>query len=155
MEEKVLKFSKENKINCIIFRFFNIYGIGQTDEYAGVITKFISNIQNNKTLNIFGDGLQTRDFVSIEDVVNVIISTITISGKFGEVYNIGFGKNITIRDLADLILKAFGKKLKIEFSEPKKGEIRFSQTSIEKAKKELEYMPKISLKEGIVKMLEI
>jgi UDP-glucose 4-epimerase len=154
MEEKVREFVKINKMNCVILRFFNIYGIGQSNEYAGVITKFASNIRNNKSLVIYGDGLQTRDFVSIDDVVSVINFTISVSGKFGVIYNIGCGNSITIKDLANLMLKISRKKLNIEFVEQKKGDIRFSQTSIERSKKDLGYLPKISLEKGIRYILE-
>jgi UDP-glucose 4-epimerase len=154
MEEKVREFVKTNKINCVILRFFNIYGIGQSNEYAGVITKFASNIQNNKPLVIYGDGLQTRDFVSIDDVVSVINFAISVSGKFGVIYNVGYGNSITIKELAELMLKISRKKLNIKFVESKKGDIQFSQTSTERAKKDLGYLPKISLEKGIRDILE-
>jgi UDP-glucose 4-epimerase len=154
MEEKVKDFVKKNKMNCIIFRFFNIYGIGQSDEYAGVITKFAVKIPNNQPLVIYGDGFQTRDFVSIDDVISVINSAISVSGKYGVAYNIGNGNSVTIKELAELMLKVSDKKLKIEFLKPKNGEIKFSQTLIEKAKKELGYLPQISLEEGIRNILK-
>ena len=72
MEEKIKEFCTENKINYIILRFFNIYGKGQSKEYAGVITKFLEQIKKNEDLKIFGDGLQTRDFVAIDDIINSI-----------------------------------------------------------------------------------
>jgi len=76
--EKIIKdFSEKNELNVIILRFFNIYGIGQSSEYAGVITKFLKKIKENKSLEIYGDGLQTRDFVSIYDVVDSIYDTIS------------------------------------------------------------------------------
>jgi len=153
MEEKTKEFVETNKMNCVIFRFFNIYGIGQSDEYAGVITKFASNILNNKPLVIYGDGLQTRDFVSIEDVVSTINSAIPISGKYGQIYNIGSGKNTTIKNLADMMIKISDSKQNIEFSDTKEGEIRFSHASIKRAKNELGYLPQITLEEGIKKFL--
>ena len=97
MEQEI---EKNNKIDCVILRFFNIFGIGQTPEYAGVITKFIEMILSNKPLEIFGDGMQTRDFVSINDVVESIYDAIK-NGKNGT-YNIASGKAITINELAKL-----------------------------------------------------
>jgi len=153
MEEKTKEFVETNKMNCIIFRFFNIYGIGQSDEYAGVITKFASNILNNKLLVIYGDGLQTRDFVSIEDVVSAINSAIPMSGKYGQIYNVGSGKSTTIKNLAYMMIKILDSKQSIEFSDIKEGEIRFSQASIERAKNEIGYFPKVILEEGMKKFL--
>ncbi len=70
MEEYIQSFSKKHNLNSIILRIFNVYGIGQTSEYAGVITKFLQRISKNEPLEIFGNGLQTRDFIAIHDVVN-------------------------------------------------------------------------------------
>ena len=140
-------------MNCIIFRIFNIYGPGQSDEYSGVITKFVRNILTNKPLMIYGDGLQTRDFISIEDVVSVFCSAMMIFEKYGRIYNIGSGKSISIKELANLMSNISNKKLPVKFLECNRGEIRFSQASIERAKKELNFAPKILLQDGLKKFL--
>jgi len=86
MEEIVKEFSSLNKINCIILRIFNVYGPGQSDEYAGVITKFTKNVKEGKSLKIFGDGMQTRDFISIYDVISIIAnSLLKLENKRGEI----------------------------------------------------------------------
>jgi len=132
-------------------RFFNIYGIGQSLEYAGVITKFMERIKQEKPLEIFGDGLQTRDFVSIDDVINSIHNGISY-GKSGT-YNIASGKAITIKDLAELMILSSGKKLDIHYTTAQKGDIRNSQADISLAKKEIKYYPKFKL-DGISKLLK-
>lgn len=150
MEKKIEEYILKNKINCIILRFFNIYGIGQTPEYAGVISKFVTQIKKEKPLNIFGDGLQSRDFVCIHDVVLSINQSIEkIDYKKFEIYNIASGESITINSLAKILLKLFDKKLEIFHDSPRKGDIRNSKASIKKAQSELDYHPKISLEEGL------
>jgi len=72
MEQEIREFTSKHDINCVILRFFNIFGVGQSKEYAGVISKFIEKIRQDRPLEIFGDGMQTRDFVAIKDVVNSI-----------------------------------------------------------------------------------
>jgi UDP-glucose 4-epimerase len=144
MEQEIREFEEKNGINCIILRFFNIYGIGQTSEYSGVITKFLERIRLEKSLEIFGDGQQTRDFIAIEDIVNLICNTIS-NGKSGT-YNIATGKSITIKNLAKQMILLSGKKLEIKFAPSKKGEIKYSQADISLAKKELGYSPKSKLK---------
>lgn len=151
MEQSIKNFVSENNINCVILRFFNIYGVGQSDEYAGVITKFIKRITENKPLEIFGDGLQTRDFVSVYDVINVIYNA-TLNDKNG-IYNIASGKAITIKELAELIISISEKKLEVKHVAPKKGDIMHSQADISLAKNNLRYYPKIELKEGIKQLL--
>jgi len=141
MEQEIRK----NNINCIILRFFNIFGIGQTPEYAGVITKFIEMISTNKPLEIFGDGMQTRDFVSINDVVESIYDAIK-NGKNGT-YNIASGKAITINELAEFMISLSKKDLEIHHISEKHGNIRYSEADISLAKSEIKYVPKLGLNE--------
>ena len=151
MELETKEFEINNSINCIILRFFNIYGIGQTPEYAGVITKFIERIKENKPLKIFGDGLQTRDFIAIDDIIDSIYNSI-LYGKSGT-YNIASGKTTTIKQIAELMTSINGKKLDIEYTNEQKGDIRNSEADISLAKKEIRYFPKFKL-DKIKEMLE-
>ena len=141
MEQEIRK----NNIDCIILRFFNIFGIGQTPEYAGVITKFIEMISTNKPLEIFGDGMQTRDFVSINDVVESIYDAIK-NGENGT-YNIASGKAITINELAKFMISLSRKDLEIHHISEKHGNIRYSEADISLAKSEIKYVPKLGLNE--------
>ena len=141
MEQEIRK----NNIDCIILRFFNIFGIGQTSEYAGVITKFIEMISTNKPLEIFGDGMQTRDFVSINDVVESIYDAIK-NGENGT-YNIASGKAITINELAEFMISLSKKDLEIHHISEKHGNIRYSEADISLAKSEIKYVPKLGLNE--------
>lgn len=152
MEQEIREFDSKHSINCVILRFFNIYGIGQTSEYAGVITKFMGRIAQEKPLEIFGNGMQTRDFVAIDDVVNSIYNVISY-GKSGT-YNIASGKTVTIKELAELMVATSGKKLEIEYFAAKKGDIKHSQADISLAKKELGYSLKSELIEEIKCLLK-
>ena len=155
MEQYIKTYANNFDINTISLRFFNIYGKGQSPEYAGVITKFFEKIANNESLEIFGDGLQTRDFVAIQDAVDSINKTISkIDKKRGDVYNISSGKDITIKSLAELMISLSGKKLDIKYSEPRSGDIRYSLADISLANKELDYNPKIELKDGLSNLLK-
>ena len=145
MEEEKRKSILEEKLHCIILRFFNIFGSGQSSEYAGVITKFIKKIKDNESLEIFGDGTQTRDFVSVNDVTDSIYCAIK-NGEIGT-YNIASGKAITINELATLMIELSGKNIEIEYVSSKKGEIKFSQADISLSKKEINYFPKSELNE--------
>ena len=151
MEQEVREFASKHGINCIILRFFNIYGIGQTKEYAGVITKFMERITQDIPLEIFGDGMQTRDFVSINDVVNSIHNAISY-GKSGT-YNIASGKTITIKKLAEKMILLSGKKIDIKFLAEKEGDIKNSQADISLAKNYLKYSPKFELRDEIKELL--
>jgi UDP-glucose 4-epimerase len=153
MEQNARLFSESHKMNCMIFRVFNVYGEGQSSEYAGVITNFANRILRDEPIIIHGNGNQTRDFVAVEDVVSIINTAISISGKYGRIYNVGYGKSITIKDLAELMLNASRKKLDIKFVKQQDGDIMYSQASIQRVKNELGYLPKIKLEDGIKKLL--
>jgi len=156
MENLIKQFSIDNDFNSIILRLFNTYGEGQSSEYSGVISKFAENIRNQESLVIFGDGLQTRDFVSVVDVIDSIkLAMAKISEKRGDIYNIASGKSITIQELAKVMLSISGTNLEIRNVEPKKGEIRYSKASIELAKSQLGYEPTIRLEDGIKNFLGI
>jgi len=151
MEQEIREFESKHDINCIMLRFFNIYGIGQSSEYAGVITKFMERITQEKPLEIFGDGLQTRDFVAIDDVISSIHNSIS-HDKSGT-YNIASGRTITIKELAELMISISGKKLEIQYTDARKGDIKNSQAGISLAKNQLGYSPKFGL-DRIKELLE-
>lgn len=151
MEQGIREFVSKYDINYIILRFFNIYGIGQSPEYAGVITKFLRKITEEKQLEIFGDGMQTRDFIAIEDVISSIHNAISFD-KSG-IYNIASGRLVTINDLAKQMILFSGKKLEIQYISERKGDIRYSQADISLAKNNLGFSPKFGL-EKIKELLE-
>lgn len=155
MENYLQAFSQSYDLNCISLRLFNVYGNGQTSAYAGVITKFLQNIKQKKPLVIFGDGSNTRDFVSVDDVVQAFDKSIKqIDGKKGRFYNIASGKYVSITDLAQIMIDISGYKIPIIYKKAKKGDIKHSQVSVWLAKKELGYIPNVQLKEGLQRLIK-
>ena len=147
MENMINDFTQNHNVNAITLRLFNVYGIGQSPEYAGVITKFLSDIKSNDSLTIFGDGSQTRDFVHVNDVVSAIILSID-SSNFG-LYNVATGKSVTILDLAHLLIEQSKKKLDVVFEEQQKGDIKFSHASISKINQNLAFVPEYVIADGL------
>ena len=155
MEEKILEFSKQNNFNSIILRFFNLYGFGQSIQYAGVITKFLENIKNNSNLMIYGKGEQTRDFIHVDDAISSFDLAIkNINRKIGEIYNVGSGQSITILELAQSLLKISKKDLKIIHKPELDGDIIQSLTSIEHITTDMGFTPKISLEKGLTQFFD-
>jgi|SaaInlStandDraft_2_1057019.scaffolds.fasta_scaffold21674_2 UDP-glucose 4-epimerase len=150
MEEIILKYSKQYNLNSIILRFFNLYGVGQSKQYAGVISKFIDKIKKNKNLEIYGAGEQSRDFIHIDDAINSInLAVKNINGKIGKIYNVGNGTSTTILELAQLLLKISKKHLQIIHKSQLDGDIIHSQTSIKEITNDLGFRPQISLEKGL------
>lgn len=152
-ENEIKKFAAEFKISYVILRMFNVYGKEQNNQYAGVITKFLKNISENKEIIIYGDGKQTRDFVSISDVTDAFDCAIK-SNKNGT-YNIASGEALSINELAKTIFDVSGKKVEIKYLEKQKGDIQNSQADITLAKKELKFNAKTSLKEGLSDLISV
>ncbi len=152
MEKMITNFTHTSNVDTIILRLFNVYGIGQSPEYAGVITKFLDCIENNNDLTVFGDGEQTRDFVYIDDVIDAIILSLncTTSG----IYNIASGDSISIINLAHIMIKQSGKNLNLQFTSSRWGDIKFSSASILKAKKYLEIEPVFEISQGLQKLCD-
>ena len=137
------KFSKEG-LKVIGLRYFNVYGLGQNDAYAGVITKFLNKIKEKKSPEIFGDGSQTRDFIFVKDVANANLSAMESEINF-EFFNIGSQKSISILELAQIIIKKSGLNLKPEFKEPLQGDAKISLSDITLAIKKLQWNPTYKL----------
>ena len=138
----------------VVLRLFNVYGPRQNPSYAGVVVKTLERIVAGKPPIIYGDGMQTRDMVYVGDVVESIEKAIETQ-YVNEVYNIGSGKPVRIRDLVNLILELTGKKeLKPVHVPPRPGDIRHSYADISKAKKMLGFKPKTSLRGGLAKTIE-
>ena len=150
MEKKINDF--DSKSLCgIILRLFNVYGSDQSPEYAGVITKFKERIQHNSPLIIYGDGSATRDFIHIDDVTDAIILAMNYTENL--TCNIASGTSVNISDLAKTMINLSEKELKILFESPREGDILYSVADITLAKTNLGFLPKVSLKSGLDKLL--
>ena len=135
-------------IQTVSLRFFNVYGSGLDPEgpYAAVVGRFLKLSKEGKPLTIVGDGKQTRDFINVRDIVSAIISAgESPNVGSGEVINIGTGRGTSINDLA----RAFGGELEYL---PPRMEIRTSCANITRAKKLLDWEPKVGLADGITEL---
>jgi UDP-glucose 4-epimerase len=154
MEAYMSAFSHSFNLNTIGLRFFNIYGMGQSSKYGGVIKKFSDQINENKDIQISGDGENTRDFIHVSDVVKSIsLSIKNINKKKGAIYNIASGESISIINLAKIMIKISNKNIKIHFKGAQEGDIKDSSAKIELAKRELGFNPTVLLEEGLRDMI--
>lgn len=140
------------KPDHIILRPFNAYGPRQDPEspYSGVISKFIGNAKQERDLKIYGDGLQTRDFIHVRDVVSAAILLGT--QNHGGTYNLGTGKETRILDLAKIVLKITKKDLKIRKETGQEGDIKRSVADISKLRS-VGWRPGYDLEKGLSELL--
>jgi nucleoside-diphosphate-sugar epimerase/aryl-alcohol dehydrogenase-like predicted oxidoreductase len=156
--EKYLKgYAQEGKIKYNIIRFFNVYGIGQKDNF--VISKFIKNIEDNKELLIYGSGKQIRSFCNVQDATDGVLEVIR-NGKNNTEYNIGNNQEpISMFNLAKKVVKISGKKLKIKKISFSKSDRTFEREifkrypDLEKVKKDTKFKPRINLESGIKQLI--
>jgi|SRR3990170_101574 len=138
-------------MNISIPRFFNIFGPRQRDiGYGGVISIFTRRILNDMPPVIYGDGRQTRDYTYIEDAVRAFDLILNYNARLDPT-NIGTGKEVSIIDLANLIIDLCGKKKTIKpiHVETRIGEVKKLIANTTKAKEILKWKPKYELKEGL------
>lgn len=112
--EKILELYKKD-IDIVTLRPENIYGPGQKESYGYVVHNFIKAAQFGKTIKIYGDGKQTRDFIYIDDVIDTIEKIIDMNLTSGTVISLGTGKETKIINLAKLVMRVVGKSTEIEF----------------------------------------
>ncbi|MGQ0375887.1 MAG: NAD-dependent epimerase/dehydratase family protein [Nitrososphaerota archaeon] len=145
------KYSKIG-VKVIGLRYFNIFGRGQTGSYAGVITKFMKNLDEKKPLSINGDGMQVRDFVYAEDIAkaNLVAMESKIDNGF---FNIGTGIATSIKELALTMIELSTSSVGLIFSEPLKGDIKKSLADTALTEKMLGWKFTTDLKSGLKKIM--
>lgn len=151
---------ESDKLKAVIIRPFNSYGPFMRDDmYAAAIPKFFHRIKNDQYPIIYGNGNQTRDFTYVEDTARGIFLASQKSNALGKIFNIGYGKEISINEIAFLMMEKFekitGKKVtnKIYFKKERKGDVRRHLADIKFAKELLGYKPEIKIDEGIEKYI--
>jgi UDP-glucose 4-epimerase len=148
-------YSKLYGIKTAALRYFNVYGTRQRSDspYSGVIAIFIKNALEGKPLTIYGDGMQSRDFVGVQDVVEANIACAMQDELSGKAVNIGTGKGTTINQLADLI-ESFSSKLGRNHAAARKGDVKNSISEIKLAGQTLGYKPTVELEQGLKQLYE-
>ena len=152
-EYNLQAFSRFFGLNCISLRLFNVYGNGQSSE-AGVVRKFLKKISKDVPLEIFGDGMQTRDFVCISDVIEAFYCAIrNIDTKRGKIYNIGSGSATSINELASLLISSKEKDLQVIHKPALEGEIKDSKADISLVENDIGYSPQVSLSNWLANLV--
>lgn len=152
-------FYKVYGLKTVSLRYFNVFGPRQSfdilSQYGGVITTFLNRLLENKSPIIYGDGEQTRDFVYVQDIVEANMLALHNKNAFGELFNIGSGKSISVNQVTETLKALTNKKtLKNTYTDPKPGDIRHSCADISKAQKVLGYNPKFSFEEGLIELIK-
>jgi nucleoside-diphosphate-sugar epimerase len=133
-------------------RYFNVYGARQNpkSQYAAVIPKFMVSTIRGEPITIYGNGKQTRDFSYIDNVVNANILGILCDKELkGDVVNIACGKKYSLLKMIDVLEETSGKKITVNFEEPRVGDVMDSLADVKKAKKLIGYVPSVDFIDGM------
>jgi len=149
-------FSELFGLGTICLRYFNVFGPRQDpkSEYAAVVPKFVTSVINETKPVIYGDGLQSRDFTYVLNVVKANVLAAESNIRNGEIINIACQKSISVNELLVLINKILGKSVKPEYIGPRKGDIRDSLADISLARKLIGYEPDYSMEYGLRQTIE-
>ncbi len=136
---------------AISLRYFTVFGPRQRPDMA--IHKFFKGILSGSSIDLYGDGTQTRDFTYIQDIIKANIVA-ALAGSPGEIYNIGGGNRIMIKDLIEKIEDITGRNANITFDIFQKGDVQDTWADINKAKQDLNWSPIVGIDEGLKYMYD-
>lgn len=143
-------------LETVCLRYFNVFGPNQdpTSQYSAVIPKFIKSILKDEQPIIYGDGLQSRDFTFVENVVSANLLACVADNAAGETFNIACGERFSLIQLVESINELLSKNINPIYSTERKGDVKHSLASIEKAKKILGFNVIAPFKKGLLKTIE-
>jgi UDP-glucose 4-epimerase len=143
-------------LETVRLRFFNVFGPRQDAKspYSGVIALFIAALCEGQAPTIYGDGLQGRDFVYVDNVVEALCQAARAAAAVGKVYNIGSGQSTTVLDLVGHLNRLLGTKIEPRHAPPRAGDVRYSEADITRARRDLGYDPAVSFEEGLARTLD-
>jgi nucleoside-diphosphate-sugar epimerase len=149
-------FTRVYGLETVTVRYFNVFGPRQdpTSAYAAVIPKFITAMLAGQPPTVEGDGLQSRDFTYIDNVVRGNLLACTTPGVAGQTFNIACGGRISLLDMIDVLNQALGTTIAPVFIAPRPGDVRHSRADVSKARRLLGFEPEISFEEGLSRTLD-
>jgi len=144
-------------IPTVAARFFNVYGPRQSlsNPYTGVAAIFVSRIKNGNQPVVYEDGLQTRDFISVHDVVRALVLMMDKNKADYEVFNVGSGTPVTIKSVAEKLAQVCGSAISPAITgEFRKGDVRHCYADITKIQAKLGFRPETSFEQGVGELIE-
>lgn len=149
--EQFAKKYADDGVKVIGLRYFNVFGIGQNPNYAGVVPKFIERLIQHKPPIIYGHGNQLRNFTFVDDVVEA--NVLAFENKIEHAFmNIATGVMTSVKELAAIMIRLSGLSIESTYEQAREGDIEKSQADISLAKNLINWVPKTTLEEGLEKI---
>ena len=153
-ETLFMDYYRQNSVNIKIIRIFNTYGPRLAIDDGRVVSNFILQALRNESITIYGDGLQTRSFCYVDDLVKGLYKMMQMPKDFTGPVNLGNPDEFTIKELAELIIKLTNSKSKIIYKDLPQDDPRQRRPDIGLAKEKLGWEPKVKLEEGLKKTVK-
>ncbi|WP_416441171.1 NAD-dependent epimerase/dehydratase family protein [Leeuwenhoekiella sp. A16] len=151
-EQMFLVIGKSLNIPAVAFRYQNVYGPGQSlsNPYTGILSIFSTRIKNGNNINVFEDGLESRDFVYIDDVVDATILGLENDAADYQIYNVGSGERTNVLKVATTLKNAYASDVNISVTGNfRLGDIKDNYADLAKIKNDLGFYPKVDFETGI------
>jgi len=135
----------------VVLRYFNVFGPRQDPDspYSAVIPLFITAILRGRQPVVFGDGLQSRDFTYVDNVVHANLLAMKAEGVAGKVFNVANGRSTDLLTLLEVLNRLLGTQIEPRFDPPRPGDVRESLADITQARRLLGYEPQVDFEEGL------
>ncbi|QDU22114.1 NAD-dependent epimerase/dehydratase family protein [Urbifossiella limnaea] len=138
-------------LETVRLRFFNIFGPRQRSDspYSGVIALFTAAMSRGEAPTVHGDGNQSRDFTFVANAVQALMKAAEAPEASGNVYNVGTGRTVSVRELIAALNRLLGKDLEPTYGAPRAGDVKFSRADISRTRSDLGYDPAVSFEDGL------
>ncbi len=156
-EDMVMLFGQTYGLPVVALRRFNVFGPRQSlsNPYTGVAAIFMSRLKNDHPPIVFEDGLQSRDFISVHDVVRANILAMESDKADGKIYNVGAGRQVSVLEIARTLSRLLEKDIEPEIvGKFRKGDVRHCFADISRIQEDLGFKPEVSLEEGFSELIE-
>jgi UDP-N-acetylglucosamine/UDP-N-acetyl-alpha-D-glucosaminouronate 4-epimerase len=150
-ERFCVSFSRVYTLETVALRYFNVFGPHQdpTSQYAAVVPRFITAIADGRSVPVYGDGEQRRDFTYVGNIVEANLLAAESPGVSGAVLNVATGRATTVNELADTIASLLGRPVDRDEQPERTGDVRDSWADVTRARELLGWEPRIGLEEGL------
>lgn len=155
-EHYSVSFCQVYGLETVSLRYFNVFGPHQDPEskYSALIPSFIQQVSRGEPLEVHGDGLQSRDFTYVGDVVQANLLAAQAANVAGQVFNIACGRSHTVLDVGETIVRIMGRDPGRRHTEARRGDVRHTRADISRAQRSLGYQPGTNLEDGLRRAVE-
>jgi UDP-glucose 4-epimerase len=150
-EHLAVLYHRNHGLPTVSLRFFTVYGPRQRPDMA--FHRFLKAARDDQAVTVFGDGLQTRDFTYVSDVVSAVRAA-PLSGRPGSVYNVGGGERVALNEVLRIVESVTERPLRMQRQEAQKGDMRDTFADTTAARRDLGFRPTVSLAEGLAREWE-